>query len=74
MFRGYAIKLNCYQGKDGKKVDTLEQVATFENEAEAERMAKEVGGSVIRVGEYKKRPKSRCKPNQIWLRKIKYWG
>lgn len=64
----YAVKRNVYQGSDGVQVDTLSAVKGFVEFQEAEKIAANCGGRVIRIIHRPKKIKKPVKPNQQWMR------
>ena len=62
----YAVRRNVYQGSDGVQVDCLSEVKGFVEYKEAERIAENCNGRVVKG----KKPVGRkVKENQRWMRK-----
>ena len=64
----YAVKRDVYQGSDGVQVDTLSAVKGFVEFQEAEKIADNCGGRVIRIIQRPKKIRKPAKPNQQWMR------
>ena len=64
----YAVKRDIYQGSDGVQVDSLSSVKGFVELSEAERIAANCGGRVIRIIPKPKRVIKPVKNNQKWMR------
>lgn len=65
----YAIKRSVYQGSDGVQVDEVYQVKGFIELKEAERIAENCGGRVVRIIKGKRPIRKPVKHNQQWMRR-----
>lgn len=65
----YAVRRNIYQGSDGVQVDCLSEVKGFTELKEAEKVAANCNGRVVRVIKGKRPPGNHVKENQRWMRK-----
>lgn len=63
----YAIKRNVYQGSDGMQVDSLSEVKSFVEYKDAEKVAENCGGRVVRVIRGRK-PSGKSRNNQRWMK------
>ena len=64
----YAVRRNVYQGSDGVQVDCLSEVKGFVEYKEAERIAENCNGRVVRVVKGKKPVGRKVKEKQRWMR------
>lgn len=65
----YAVKRSVYQGSDGVQVDQISQVKEFTEFEEAERIAANCGGRVVRIIKGRRPKKTLGKHNQQWMRR-----
>ena len=64
----YAVKRSVYQGSDGVQVDSVSQVKTFDDYKEAEKVAENCGGRVVKIVKGQRPRGKPIKNNQKWMR------